>query len=209
MGPEIMYANQSIDTIEVRVYKGANGSFTLYEDEGDTYNYEKGSYSIIPFSYNETSKELTIGNRTGSYKNMLVNRNFKIVWVAENYGTGVNIPIVCDTIVSYNGNQVVIQYGPPTVTGIFNSKDDQTGCTVYPNPAIDKVTILFKAETAAKAEIRLIDSIGKCVFLKKSDAHAGTNSYTVNAKQNNIPSGVYYMSINCGKDHYTRKVVFK
>jgi hypothetical protein len=209
MGPEIMYANELIDPIEIRVYKGANGNFTLYEDEGDTYDYEKGSYSVIPFSYNETSKELTIGDRIGSYKNMLDNRNFKIVWVDVNYGTGVNIPITCDTIVQYNGNQAVIPFDTNDETDIQKFKDGQTRFNVYPNPAKDKITISFYAETANKTEISLINSDGKCVYLKKFDALAGTNIYTMNAKQNNIISGVYLMKITCGKDQYISKFILE
>jgi alpha-D-xyloside xylohydrolase len=209
MGPEIMYADESIDPIEIRVYKGANGNFTLYEDEGDNYDYEKGSYSVIPFSYNETSKELTIGDRIGNYKNMLENRNFKIVWVDVNYGTGVNIPITCDTIVQYNGNQAVIPFDTNDETDIQNFKDGQTRFNVYPNPATDKITISFYAEIANKTEISLINSDGKCVYLKKFEALAGTNVYTMNAKQNNIKSGVYLMKITCGKDQYISKFILE
>jgi hypothetical protein len=207
MGPEIMYANQPIDTIELRVYRGYNSSFNLYEDEGDTYNYEKGSYSVIPFSYNEASKELTIGSRIGSYNNMLVNRNFKVVWVDVNYGTGVNIPLTCDTIVKYNGSQVVI--AAPVATGINNLKKKLSGCTVYPNPANDKVNISFHSSTPEKAAIKFIDNNGKCVFWKNINTTIGTNVYTLNTKQNNIGSGVYCISVTCSKDQYSRKIVLK
>jgi len=207
IGPEIMYASQSIDPTQIRVYKGANAGFTLYEDEGDTYNYEKGNYSVIPFSYNEASKELTIESRMGSYKNMPVNRVFKIVWVAENYGIGISTPVVCDTTVQYAGNQVVIKFNTPT--GIQDLYNDQTRCTVYPNPATEKVTISFKAETPGKAEIKLIDYTGKCIYLKNMDALAGTNTYTLSMKQNNISSGSYFATVICGKDQYTRKIILK
>jgi len=207
IGPEIMYATQSIDPTEIRVYKGANAGFMLYEDEGDTYNYEKGKYSVIPFSYNETSKELTIGSRTGSYNTMPVNRIFKIVWVADNYGIGINTPVVCDTTVQYVGNQVVIKFNTPT--GIQNLNNDLTRCTVYPNPATEKVTIAFKVESPGKAEIKLIDYSGKCIYLKNIDALSGTNTYTLSMKQNNIGSGTHFVTVICGKDQYTRKIILK
>ncbi|NJK85936.1 MAG: DUF5110 domain-containing protein [Bacteroidales bacterium] len=57
MGPFIQYASEKIDPIEIRVYPGADGLFNLYEDEGDTYNYEKGAYSIIPFTWNDAEKK--------------------------------------------------------------------------------------------------------------------------------------------------------
>src|SRR5581483_9447722 len=67
MGPAIQYAMQSADPIELRVYPGANGSFTLYEDEGDNYNYESGARATIPFTWDEATQQLTIGQRSGSF----------------------------------------------------------------------------------------------------------------------------------------------
>ena len=67
------------DNLEVRVYPGANGSFTLYEDEGDNYNYEKGQYATITFQWNDKARTLTIGARKGSYTGMLTKRQFTIV----------------------------------------------------------------------------------------------------------------------------------
>ena len=57
MGPMIQYATQSIDPLEIRVYAGADASFTIYEDEGDTYNYEMGQYAQIPLTWNNASQD--------------------------------------------------------------------------------------------------------------------------------------------------------
>ena len=102
MGPIIQYATQSIDPLEIRIYKGQNGTFTLYEDEGDTYNYETGQYSRIPFTWNESTRQLTIGARTGSYTGMPTNRTFNIVWVGANHGVGVDVT-AADQVVRYDG----------------------------------------------------------------------------------------------------------
>ena len=68
MGPFIQYADEKTNgNIELRVYTGADGAFSLYEDENDNFDYKKGIYSIIPFSWNEKTKTLTIGNRKGEY----------------------------------------------------------------------------------------------------------------------------------------------
>ena len=64
--------------LEVRIYPGADGSWTLYEDEGDNYNYEKGMYTNIPFEWNDAERTLTIGDRKGSYKGMLADRAARI-----------------------------------------------------------------------------------------------------------------------------------
>ena len=80
LGPEMQYVGEkSWDNLEVRVYPGANGSFTLYEDEGDTYNYEKGQYATITFDWNDSKKMLTIGDRQGNYPGMLKTRTFTVV----------------------------------------------------------------------------------------------------------------------------------
>ena len=80
LGPEMEYVGQKDwKELEVRVYPGADGRFDLYEDEGDNYNYEKGEYSIIPMTWSEKTKTLTIGERKGSYKGMIEERTFKVV----------------------------------------------------------------------------------------------------------------------------------
>ena len=118
MGPMIQYASQSADPLELRVYKGQDASFTLYDDAGDTYDYESGQYSTIPITWNETTQQLTIGARSGTYTGMLATRRFNIVWVAASHGTGVGVS-TADQTVSYTGSQVVVSSGsgfPLTVT---------------------------------------------------------------------------------------------
>jgi alpha-D-xyloside xylohydrolase len=65
--------------LELRLYPGADGSFTLYEDEGDNYNYERGQFSTITFTWNDARRTLTIGQRQGQYPGMLQNRKFTLV----------------------------------------------------------------------------------------------------------------------------------
>ena len=80
LGPEMQYVGEkSWDNLELRVYPGANGSFVLYEDEGDSYNYEKGTYTTITFDWSDKSRTLTIGARRGSYPGMLRSRTFTVV----------------------------------------------------------------------------------------------------------------------------------
>jgi alpha-D-xyloside xylohydrolase len=82
IGPKVQYATEKKwDDLEIRVYPGANGSFTLYEDENDTYNYEKGAFSTIRFVWNDKAGTLTIESRKGTYPGMITNRRFHIVLV--------------------------------------------------------------------------------------------------------------------------------
>jgi alpha-D-xyloside xylohydrolase len=84
-GPELQFTSEkSANTITLNVYSRADASFTLYEDEGTNYNYEKGAFSIIPIKYNEATKTLTISNRKGSFNGMLQKRIFRINIISPN-----------------------------------------------------------------------------------------------------------------------------
>ena len=79
-GPEVQYSSEKAwDNLTVCVYPGADGTFTLYEDEGDGYNYERGQFSTIPFTWDEATRTLTIGQRQGSFPGMLKQRQFTII----------------------------------------------------------------------------------------------------------------------------------
>jgi alpha-D-xyloside xylohydrolase len=109
LGPVMQYATEKpADPIELRVYRGADGKFTLYEDEGDNYNYEKGKYATIPISWNEAKRTLEIGKRTGDFAGMVKERTFNIVWVSENHGAGISTTEKPDAVVHYNGKVVRI-----------------------------------------------------------------------------------------------------
>ena len=109
MGPEIEYAGEKPDApIELRIYRGASGHFDLYEDQGDTYNYEKGERAIIPIDWNEETQTLTIGARSGSYPGIPTQRTFHIVFVGENHGAGGAITPDPDRSVDYTGAAVSI-----------------------------------------------------------------------------------------------------
>jgi alpha-D-xyloside xylohydrolase len=110
MGPFLQYATEKqADEIELRIYKGADGEFTIYEDENDNYNYEKGQYAIIHLNWNNAKKILTISDRKGTFPGMLKERSFKIVLVNENHGIGVEICQKPDSTVKYYGTKLEIK----------------------------------------------------------------------------------------------------
>ena len=79
LAPEMQYVGEKAwDQLEIRIYPGADGEFCLYEDEGDSYNYEKGAYATIAFQWNNATRTLTIGAQQGSYPGMLKARQFTI-----------------------------------------------------------------------------------------------------------------------------------
>jgi alpha-D-xyloside xylohydrolase len=96
VGPVRQYASEKkADDIEILVYAGKDGKFSLYEDEGVNYNYEKGNYSTITFNYNDAQGTLTIGKREGEFTGMLYNRVFRVKLIGKN-GSEVKV-------VQYNG----------------------------------------------------------------------------------------------------------
>jgi len=103
-GPQVQYATEKKwDDLEIRVYVGANGEFTLYEDENDNYNYEKGAYSTITFTWNDAKKALTISNRKGAFPGMLAERKFKIRLIASGKSTSNEY----DKVIVYKGKKIV------------------------------------------------------------------------------------------------------
>ncbi len=100
LGPEMQYVGEkSWDNLEMRVYPGADGSFTLYEDEGDNYNYEKGVYSTVEFTWDDSRRELTVGDRKGEYPGMLMKRTFTVV-----------LPDGTSQLVEYDGKRKEIRF---------------------------------------------------------------------------------------------------
>ena len=98
IGPDVQYVNEKPwDDLEIRVYPGADGTFTLYEDEGDNQNYKNGAYSTIKFTLKGST--LTIGARSGSFDGMLGSRTFRIVVVGKDGQKTVN----------YNGSAVSVK----------------------------------------------------------------------------------------------------
>ncbi len=110
MGPNLQYAAEKpADPIELRIYRGANGAFTLYEDENDGYNYEKGIYATIPIHWDEASQTLTIGERQGTFPGMLESRTFNVVFVNEKHGAGIDVAAHADRTVPYRGLSVAVR----------------------------------------------------------------------------------------------------
>jgi alpha-D-xyloside xylohydrolase len=110
MGPDEEYTQEKpADPIELRVYRGADGDFTLYEDEGDSYDSEKGVYATIPLHWDEAKQTLTIGERKGKFPGMLEKRTFRIVFVRENHGVGIAPESTADKTVTYAGTRVEVK----------------------------------------------------------------------------------------------------
>jgi alpha-D-xyloside xylohydrolase len=110
MGPFLQYATEKpADPLEIRIYPGADGTFVLYEDENNNYNYEKGVFSTISFRWNDANHQLTIDKRQGLFPGMAENRTFQIVLVNKNKGTGIGLTEKPDKTIQYSGDTRIIQ----------------------------------------------------------------------------------------------------
>jgi len=104
LGPEVEYSTQPSDEpTELRVYRGSDGAFTLYQDEGDTYAYENGAHAIVPLSWNDRSATLTIGPRQGEYPGMPRSAALRIVLI-DGSRAGVTKDI------RYTGQEVTVSF---------------------------------------------------------------------------------------------------
>jgi alpha-D-xyloside xylohydrolase len=109
-GPDLQYTlEKPADEITLYVYTGADGTFTLYEDEGTNYNYEKGAFATIPMTYNEAAKTLMIGERNGSFNGMLQSRKFYIVWVTKDNKKGIDSQPAAEQTVMYTGKAISVK----------------------------------------------------------------------------------------------------
>jgi alpha-D-xyloside xylohydrolase len=98
IGPVEQYTGEKPATdLEIRVYPGTDGDFTLYEDEGTNYNYEKGMRSTIHFHWNDAKGELSIGQRNGQFSGMLQSRRFNVI----------TLPSGVSHQVSYTGGKIM------------------------------------------------------------------------------------------------------
>lgn len=109
-GPAMEWSDEKpAELINLYVYEGKNGSFTLYEDEGSNYNYEKGKYATIEFSYDDASHQLTIGAVKGSFDGMLKKRRFNIVTVGAKTPKALNVSNPKGKLVQYSGSEVKVK----------------------------------------------------------------------------------------------------
>ena len=111
VGPEMEWSSEKpADDILLLVYAGADARFKLYEDDGLTYAYEKGEYSVIPLEWNDGDRTLTIGERNGSFEGMLAERTFRVKVVDPGNPAPWNPDDEGDVSVRYDGSAAIISF---------------------------------------------------------------------------------------------------
>ena len=109
LGPVVQYAGEKpADPIELRVFTGVDGHLDLYEDEGDSDRYEQGVHAVIPLSWDQKARTLTLGNRQGTFPGMLQKRTFHIVRVKAGHGIGLGETENADATILYDGSQQTV-----------------------------------------------------------------------------------------------------
>jgi alpha-D-xyloside xylohydrolase len=109
LGPDVEWSTEkAADPIELRVYRGADSRFTLYEDENDNYNYEKGAHATIEFHWDDAKQVLSINDRQGEFPGMRTSRTFRVIFVGENHGVGIPPSGAADNVVQYSGKQITV-----------------------------------------------------------------------------------------------------
>jgi alpha-D-xyloside xylohydrolase len=117
-GPELQRTDEKpADPITLFVYAGADGAFTLYEDDGLTYDYEKGAFARIPLRWDDAKDTLTIAKREGSFPGMLAERTFQVVLVSKDRRVGFSFEPRPGRTVRYAGDAVEIDLGPAAKAG--------------------------------------------------------------------------------------------
>lgn len=218
-GPDIQYsAATDWDNLEIRIYPGADGTFTLYEDERDNYNYEQGRFSEIPFTWNDATQTLTIGARQGAFDGMLTKRTFRIVLVdADNHvGLGIQQSARISKEIVYDGSEVSakidnsqlstvttqlvssIQATPTTVKLFLGQSSTFAVKAKYNDGSTKYVTLDSECETADPEIATVRDGIiysgkkqGKTVItVNYTDGVGTTHHATINVEAS-IPSNIY------------------
>jgi len=110
MGPELQYTDERpADPLTLWVYTGADAALELYEDDGVSYDYEKGTFATIPLSWDESTGTLSIGARTGSFPKMLETREIRVVFVSPNAAVGHAPEVEGARVLTYDGRAVTMR----------------------------------------------------------------------------------------------------
>jgi alpha-D-xyloside xylohydrolase len=110
-GPELQYTSEKpADPITLYVYRGADGSFSLYEDDGGSYGYERGAFARILIRWNDARQTLTIGARTGTFTGMLAKRSFQVVLVSGSNPVGFSFDPAVATTLTYDGREITKRF---------------------------------------------------------------------------------------------------
>ena len=198
MGPEISYADTAADPIELRVYTGTDGSFNLYEDEGDGYDYEKGAYATIPITWNEATQILSIGPTSGSFPGIQTKRTFNVVWVSQNHGVGGTVTTAIDKAISYTGGGIHLDKATGQI-GVIAQATTRSPVLFLSRLSGRSYIVSVKGKEAVR--VSLSDPLGRIVAAGK----VAGNSSSVVAQR--LASGMYIVHFMYGSNRVATRTI--
>lgn len=110
LGPVVQSTAQKQDPLEIRIYRGRNADFVLYQDSGDGYAYEQGAKATTQLHWDDRSSTLSIGNRSGAFSGMNKRQTLRIVLVEQGHGTGTESESAPNRTVVYDGNSLKVRF---------------------------------------------------------------------------------------------------
>jgi alpha-D-xyloside xylohydrolase len=111
MSPVMNYVTEKPTApYEIRVYPGANASFVIYEDDNETYNYEKGQHATVELVWNDAARTLTVGKRSGSFPGMISARKLHILVADPDHGKGIEEDQDAGTTIDYTGDETTAKF---------------------------------------------------------------------------------------------------
>ena len=130
LGPSVQSASVRPDHLDLNVYTGADGDATLYEDEGDNYDYERGAYSLIPVHWDDKAETLTIGDRRGNFPGLLQHKVFRMLRVTNARGFGIKQESQYDATVEFDGKAISVHVPLHTGEGKFPKNNSNLMVTI-------------------------------------------------------------------------------
>ena len=189
LGPIMNYTGEKLDDpLELRIYPGADGGFSLHEDDNSTYAYEQGAFSTIPFRWSESAGIFTAGDRQGSFAGMLQKRRLNIVFVSAGHGVGETVTLNPDATIEYSGISTTVS------NRVFRLNADTVSMTVQPgqiSPA-QAISVTNRSSSALPTLSVRADS----GWLTAAVSGSGNNQIiTVTSNPGSRPSGIYFSRI--------------
>lgn len=111
LGPQLQYATEKPHApYQVRIYPGADAKFTIYEDDNETYAYEKGQRATYELTWNDATRTLSIGAREGAFPGMVERRILDVVLAVPGRNAGApGVPAGAKTV-TYAGEPLEVRF---------------------------------------------------------------------------------------------------
>ncbi len=223
LAPYSDYVGQTAtDSLTLKVYAGADGEFTLYEDEGENLNYQTGKYALTKISYSEQQRRLLIKSQEGTYSGAPQQRSYNVrlynAVVPEKIsinGTEINKSAagssegwwVSNNVICINLNKRVVNADIDIVltgveTGLRNGILNKN-VRIFPNPATELVTIEV-GDAANNSAVSIFNSNGEKVFEKFM---SNSKQLTINTRK--FRKGTYLVKVDNRNSNFTEKLIVK